>query len=193
MPGLIRRVLLLCGLLICLASLTAHAREVAGVDIAEYVDVPGVQQPLLLNGAGVRKKLFFKIYVVALYLPSRQAEKSGILAGTKARRVLMHIVYDEISKEKMDKAWQEGFEANHDARSMQALQPKLDRFKAMFDTLRSGDRVMLDYVPEQGTRVTIGGELRGVVDGVAFYQALLRVWLGKEPVNGALKAALLGA
>jgi len=49
-----------------LAAAAAEAKDVAGVKVPDSVSVNN--QTLALNGAGIRKKLFIKVYVGALYL-----------------------------------------------------------------------------------------------------------------------------
>jgi hypothetical protein len=54
--------------------------------------------------------------------------------------------------------------------------------------------VALDFDPQGGTRVSLNGkELGKPIAGADFYRALLRVWLGDQPVQDSLKRALLGA
>ncbi len=174
-------------------AVPGHAIQVAGIHVPEQVQVQGVEKPLHLNGAGIRKKLFIKVYVAALYLPERDERAEVLLHRPPPNRVLMHVVYKEISRAKMDSAWEDGFGANLDAAAYQALRPRLEQFMSMFEDLHRDDRIWLDYVPNEGTRVSINGELRGVVAGQDFNAALLSVWLGREPVTRALKKALLGA
>jgi Chalcone isomerase-like len=51
----------------------------------------------------------------------------------------------------------------------------------------------LDFIPGAGTRITVNGEAPGQpIPGEDFYQALLRVWLGDDPVDRKLNGALLG-
>ena len=52
--------------------------------------------------------------------------------------------------------------------------------------------VLLDYIPETGTRITIDNEVKGVIEGADFYAALADVWLGEEPADDDLKDAMLG-
>ena len=105
----------------------------------------------------------------------------------------MHFVYDEVSRDKLNAAWEDGFRANLDTARYQALAPRIEQFKAMFRTLREGDEVWLDHLPGEGTRVSINGEVQGLVPGDDFNAALLAIWLGPEPVTGSLKKALLAA
>ena len=52
-------------LLLLLTCSIAFALEVAGMR------VPDTDQQLVLNGAGLRKRAFFQVYVIGLYLPEK--------------------------------------------------------------------------------------------------------------------------
>ena len=58
---------------------------------------------------------------------------------------------------------------------------------------KNSNEVLLDYLPGQGTRVTIKGDVKGVIDGKDFNDALLNIWLGDEPADDDLKEAMLNA
>lgn len=171
----------------------ANAGEVAGVDLPEQVKVEAEGAPLLLNGAGIRKKFFFSIYLASLYLPATTDDAGAILKADQPNRVQMDMLYSKVEKEKLVEGWNDGFAANHSAEALQPLRDRIERFNAMFETLVSGDQVQFDYLPSQGTRVTINGSERGVIPGHDFNQALLKIWIGESPVTGSLKQSLLGS
>ena len=179
-------------LILLLLSTSASAGKIAGVEIPSMVQPDGMTEPLVLNGAGIRSKFFFKIYVAALYLPTRSTESEAILSKDVPNRITMHFVYSEIDRKKLTDGWSEGFKENTDQNQMAEIEDRLQVFNAMFDTLREGDEVVFDYRPGAGTQVTIKGEAKGSIPGYDFNQALLRVWLGPEPVTSDLKRALLG-
>jgi long-chain acyl-CoA synthetase len=56
---------------------------------------------------------------------------------------------------------------------------------------RTGDTVAIDFTSD-GVSVSFNGEPRGKVASGAFGKALLKVWLGDNPVDSSLKKALLG-
>ena len=60
--------ILFVAMLVIFTSLEASAKKIAGVDVPQTVTIEN--KNLVLNGAGIRKKLFIKVYVGALYLPS---------------------------------------------------------------------------------------------------------------------------
>jgi len=173
-------------------SSAVSAREIAGVDLKEQITVEAVDDVLILNGAGIRYKFFFKIYIGALYLPEKQNNAAAVLNSKKANRIVMHFLYDEVEKKKLVDAWVDGFEDNIDDKAFSAVKDRLNKFNAMFSDLHSGDVVLLDYIPGKGTRVMIKNEIKGTIEGADFNRALLSVWLGEDPVTDELKDAMLG-
>ena len=103
----------------------------------------------------------------------------------------MHFLYEELSKDKLIEAWDEGFRANADPRQLALLQTRIAEFNALFDRVRKGDEISLDYNPATGTEVTIRNQVKGVIPGKDFNDALLGIWLGKEPVSPELRKELL--
>ncbi len=175
-----------------LTPLPARAAEVAGVHLDDQITLAGSTEPLKLNGAGVRKKFFLKIYVAALYLPApaRDAEAVATMAGRK--RVVMHFLYHKVGRDKLTEGWEEGFDHNLDTATRRAMAARLADFTRLFPDLHRDDTVDLDLIPGTGTEVRINGRLAGTIPGDDFYRALLRVWLGPKPADRDLKRALLG-
>jgi len=175
-----------------LASLPAASVTIDGVEIPDTLTVANGGPALVLNGAGVREKLFLDIYIGALYLPEKSGDAQAILAGTGPACVVMHFLYKEVSREKITESWKNGLAANHTATEMQAFQPQLDKFNALFPTMHRGEVIRICYLPGAGTEVRINGEPRGTVEGEAFFHGLLGIWLGSHPVSNDLKQGMLG-
>jgi Chalcone isomerase-like len=173
-----------------LTSNSAHAADIEGVAIPDSVTV--ADTTLQLNGAGIREKFFMDIYIGALYLPARTPDAAAILSDSGPASVLMHILHGKIDREKITGAWTEGMRTNLGSEEMQALQPTLDTFNRLFTTVHKGDIIRIDYNPAKGTEVRINDELRGTAGDNTFFRALLKVWLGPEPVSSSLKKAMLG-
>jgi hypothetical protein len=182
---------LMLGLLWAITS-PVSAREVEDVSLPETLTLSGVGAPLVLNGAGVRKRFFIKVYVGALYLPVKEASVEKILNSADAKSVRMHVLYGEIEAKKLADAWTEGVKANQDKTEFETLAARLAVFNAMFRTVRRGDVMRIDLLPNGDTRVTINEEPRGTVTGADFQRALLKIWLGDNPADNDLKRAMLG-
>jgi hypothetical protein len=104
----------------------------------------------------------------------------------------MQVLCDEIDEDDFSAFFRDGFQANLSRQEEQQLAPRIAKFIGLFKPVRRGGTIRLDYLPEAGTEVRIDDELRGVIPGRDFHQALLRVWLGARPADTKLKRAVLG-
>lgn len=176
-----------------LAVPAANAVEYNGLDFPDRVKLEGSRSELQLNGIGTRTKLFFDIYIGALYTREKSSSPSIIIdemGGPK--RIHMHFLYEEVEREKLVDGWNEGFANNNDEATMAKLSSRIEQFNGYFPTLRQGDEVKLDFVPRKGTKIIIKGAEVGVIEGDDFFQALLKIWLGDEPADDDLKDGMLG-
>jgi hypothetical protein len=176
-------------LFVLLAS-SVSAREIADVNVPETL-TGGDGVMLHLNGAGIRSKFFFKIYIAELYMQHPTSDVVKLLSDDGQKRMVMHFIYEELSKEKLTEAWDEGFRANTDQKQLALLQTRITQFNGLFDSVKKGDEIALDYTSEKGTQVSIRNQVKGVVPGKDFNDALLAIWLGKEPVTPELRKELL--
>lgn len=183
-------VLLMSILVFC--SGATQAREFGGIEFAEMIALPDTTRTVQLNGVGYRKKFFVKVYIGALYTERLARSRDEVIALKGPRRVLLHFLHDEVSREKLVDAWNEGFEENLSDDRLRKLQPQIGKFNAMFPSVKRGDVIYIDYIPGLGTRVTINREQKGVIAGRDFNNALMDIWLGREPADKKLKKAMLG-
>lgn len=175
-----------------LLSWNVNALELAGVKLADTAQVGNAG--LVLNGAGIRTKWFFKIYVAALFLPQKQTTGEAIIADEHEHRMALHILH-ELSSKKLFNALNEAIEANHTTAELTALDAQLKQMAQIFDAVtevKPGDVIALDYLPASGTQISVNGVARGTIAGAAFNRALLGIWLGNQPVQDDLKKGLLG-
>lgn len=189
-------IVILAALLAVPMPMSATAAEVGGVSVPESVAslVPGTS--LVLNGAGLRRRAFFRVYVAALYLPKKTADVTEVLSSPGPKRVAIQMLRD-VSAAQFVEALNEGMRDNHSAADMKSFEARMNELSAVMDVLKEakeGMRIVLDWVPGSGTIVTVDGTARGKpLAGEDFYRALLRIWLGDKPVQTDLKNAMLGA
>eukprot|EP01035_Chromulina_nebulosa_P031592 gene31591-42131_t len=149
---------------------------------------------LKLNGAGLRTKVIFKVYALGLYLPEKKSTVAEILAAEGPRRVKI-VVLRELTSEEFGKAFMSGLNDNTDQAERAKLVPQTKQFGemfAMFPALKKGDVLTVDWIPGTGSQVMLNGKnVGGVLPDVAFYNAILRIWLGDKPVDSSLKPQLL--
>ena len=170
-------------------AIPALALTVAGVNLDDHTTVNG--QTLVLNGAGLRKKLFIKVYVGGLYIGAKNSNPQTITGTDSPRRMVMHFLYS-VSKNQMCDAWSEGLEQNTKNASAEVK----NGFKTLCDWMEpipKGNRLVLTYVPGSGTTVEINGKTKGTLAGKATADAILATWIGPKPGPGEdFKDAVLG-
>ncbi|HMA89832.1 MAG TPA: chalcone isomerase family protein [Burkholderiales bacterium] len=179
--------------LLAVCAFPSAAAEVAGVTLAPSVQVSGAT--LMLNGAGLRKRLFFKVYVAGLYVARTSAQAAELISEPGPKRVAIHMLRD-VGADTFTGALREGIEKNHSAAETAALEPRVEALAAVMKEVgetKDGMNISLDWIPGSGTVIVVDGTARGKpIAGEDFYQALLRIWIGEHPAQDDLKKALLG-
>jgi len=177
-------------LLLLLLAAPAFGAEVAGVKIEDTSRVGNAE--LALTGAGLRKRAFFQVYAMGLYVADRKADP---VTQPGAKRIAIHMLRD-VGADQFTAALVDGMRPNHDEATMKALEPRVARLGAILGEMKEAKKgmvILLDLVPGAGTQVSVDGKPSGKpIEGEDFYRALLRIWLGEKPVQDDLKKALLG-
>lgn len=193
LPALCGRLVLAISLSTAALGASAAVVDVAGVKLDDRLTLAG--SPLLLNGAGVRYKAVFKVYTAGLYLGQKASTPEEVLSATGAKRVAITMLRD-IDANELGKLFTKGVEENSPRSDMVNLIPGLLRMGQMFADqkhLKTGDVFTIDWLPGTGTLITVRGVPQpDPVKEPAFYNALLRIWLGPSPADWKLKDALLG-
>jgi hypothetical protein len=175
------------------AGVAAQPSELEGVKLAPTAQVGS--SPLVLNGAGLRVRVFFKVYVAALYLPQKTTDAAAALAQKGPRRVAITMLRD-VDADTFAKALVDGLRDNHTEAQMAAMKAPMDALTAnlkLVGEAKKGDVIHFEFQPEQGTRTLVNGQPRGnAIAGDEFFTAVLRIWLGDKPADAGLKKGLLG-
>ena len=185
---MMRKFLMTCFAL-CFAGV-AFGADVGGVKLADKAAVGG--QELVLNGAGIRTKAIFKVYVGSLYVPGKAADLAAVLAKGP-RRIQMNLLRNVSADDLLD-ALNDGMKDNNTAAEMAAVKAQQDQLATImkaFGEVKEGNVVTLDFV-DGATVVGFNGAAKGTIPGAAFNTALTKIWLGDKPVQADLKKAMLG-
>lgn len=182
----------LISLISLIFSFSLHATTIANITIPDVVSHSDQSTRLVLNGAGIRSKFFFDIYVGSLYLEKKAQTANEIYQLHGEKRISMHFLYDEVTKEKLVAGWNDGFKNNHTTDELTKLNARITQFNNLFITVKKGDIIKLNFIPTTGTSVVINNKTMGLVEGDDFFVALLKIWLGDKPADKELKKAMLG-
>lgn len=168
----------------------AMAGSIAGVALPDSL-VSG-DTTLALNGAGIRKKLFIKVYVGSLYLPAPSHDANAIIKDDKPMAIRLDITSGMVSAEKMDKAINEGFD-NATGGNTSPIKEEIGAFLQVFQQgVSKGDVFEMQYLPGEGTIILKNGKQLKTIPSLAFKQALFGIWLSNRPAQESLKQAMLG-
>lgn len=172
---------------------TAQTTDVSGVKFPNTVQVGASR--LLMNGAGVRYKLVFKVYAAALYLGDKASTPEAVLAAPGPRR-LQIVMLRDIDGNELGKLFTKGMEQNAPREEFSRSISGILRMSEIFSTrkkLLAGESFAVEWLPGTGTVISVNGKPEGApVKEPEFYSALMKIWLGPVPADPQLKDALLG-
>ena len=180
------------GLFILAMSLASPtmAKKVSGVDLPDSISAGDAS--LALNGAGLRKKLFIKLYVGGLYLSEASSDAQAIIDADEPMAITLNIKSKLLTRDKMLKALNDGFK-NSTGGDTAAIQPQIDQMiEFMGEKIKIGDIFHYVYAPGSGTHMIKNGGSPVVIEGLDFKQALFGIWLADKPAQASLKKAMLG-
>lgn len=180
------------------AMATPLALAQAGADHAGVrypASVTVANQNLVLNGAGIRYRFVVKVYTAGLYLTAKAATTEAALATPGPKR--LHVVMlRDIDGNDLGRLFTRGMQDNSTREDFGKSIPGTLRMADLFAAkkrLAQGESFGVDWVPGQGTQIMLNGKPQGEpIKEPEFFQALLRIWLGQNPADAALKDALLG-
>jgi hypothetical protein len=188
-PGLIAAALAA----LLMAPAAQASMELSGVKVEDTATVAGTK--LQLNGAGVRYKGPFKVYVGDLYTTKKVSSLDELTAAPGPKRLTMTFLR-EIEAGPFGKLLTRGVEDNVPKGEMSKLVPGLMRMSDIFTVnkiLVPGETVVIDWIPGTGMVITAKGKVQGEpFKEPEFYKAIMSIWFGPVPADFKLKDALLG-
>ena len=170
-----------------LLSAPVGAGELAGVTLDDQVTIG--EHDMVLNGLGLRKKAFVKVYVAGLYLPAKESDATKILADDGPRQLVMSFLF-KVSADKLADAWDEGLE-NNTPRAAEAVRKGFAKLNGWMEDMGKGEQMVFTYLPGDGTELTVKGKSKGTIAGKEFADALFACWIGREPPGADFKRGLL--
>lgn len=174
------------------------AVELEGVELAESVTAYG--HKLVLNGAAVRKRGYFKADVTALYLPEKRTTPDAIYKLDGVRRIQLNILR-EFTSSTITRIFLADFKQSASEEEFKRLIGPIGQIGAAYANVKrvsKGDVVNLDWVPGVGWMATHngksltgdGGTTLSINDELA-YQVYLRMYIGQNAPED-LRNGLLG-
>jgi len=184
---------LIAFLLLLFATVPAFAQKIAepktGVKFAAK-DGDGS-----LLGVGLRTKTMLKVKVYAIGLYAADTAIAGPLKGKAGtlelytqlvngdfkKKVVMKFVRD-VSASQIRDAFRE---------SLKNTGPRMEQWLAYFNDIRSGQEIVIAWVPGAGLETKVAGADKPVINDKGFASSVFGIWLGDKPVQDDLKQGLV--
>ena len=179
----------------------AHAEvELEGVTVADTAT--GVNgQKLVLNGAAVRRRGYFKADVTALYLPEKRSTAEAVFKLDGYRRIQLNILR-AFTSSTISRIFIADFKQAATDDEFKQLITEVGQIGATYANVKrvvKGDVVNLDWVPGAGwmaflnDRQLVGDPTlpKGAINNQLAYQIYLRMYIGQMAPDD-LRNGLLG-
>lgn len=171
---------------------SGHALEVEGVHFDDTVALGGAT--LSVNGTGLREVYVVKTWVAALYTPGPVRSAQALIADPGPRRLAISLLAD-VSIDRIARGILDAIRRNHDPLLLASIDAQIKAFVATLRAIgptQKGDRLTLDLA-EGSTRVSFNDMTVGEpIAGLLFRDALLRAFVGAQPIDVDLQRGLLG-
>lgn len=172
----------------------AHAQNaaLAGVNYPASLKVEGTT--LVLNGSGISYRAVAKVYTLGLYVAKKVDKADAILAAPGPKQ-LRFVMLQGMRIDEVGKLITSGVENNSTRTQFFGMIPAIRTMGEQFSRIKRmapGDIFAIEWVPNRGTVFYVNEQPAGLpIQDPEFFNAILRVWLGKSPPSQALKEALL--
>ena len=141
----------------CAVSGAWASVDVSGVPLEETVTVGGT--PLHLNGAGYRKRGYFKIDVTALYLQQKATTLEAVENATGPKRLEL-VIQQDLTGSQASRYFLIDFEASATPAEFAKLITEVSQVGDIYSALpkiKKGDVVTMDWIPGKGLIATLNG------------------------------------
>ena len=167
--------------------------KVDGVDVPTATTVRG--KKLVLNGAGVRRRGYYKSNIVALYLPERLTTLDAIMKLDGPRRIQMLLLRD-FSQSTVSRIFLADFKQAATDAEFKALINEVAEIGAIYNNVKrveQGDKVNIDWQPGAGIIASLNDRQLNEkpINNELAYQIYLRMFMGPT-VPEELRTRLLG-
>lgn len=175
-------------LIFFLALITnAHAITVFGVNLQDKIILNNTE--LKLNGYGIRKKWFIKVYIGALYSAKKITSFQEATKGNFDKVIRIHFLHNVDKNKVIDSI----IEAFNNVSPYLVTSDEGRRFFLQFDKSFKTNDVLDIVLLNDGTIITKHNEnVLGHIKSSSLAYGLLSIYIGDKPIDDELKKGMLG-
>lgn len=180
--------------LLLILSIPSSALTIGGYEIPKVIPATSDHAELKLNGASMR--ILYGVvdtYIGKLYVENPVTDAGALIEADEYKRMVFQVVMKRVSGRRIAKAMYDALQMNLSKEDAIELETRLQMLVSMFDSsLKKGQESYLEWVPDKGSRIVLNGEVKGMIPGKDFYDAILKIWIGDNPVGATFKRQVLG-
>jgi hypothetical protein len=181
-------------LLLLMMPMPLMALTIDGYEIPQIIPATSQHAELKLNGASMR--ILYGVvdtYIGKLYVENPATDADVLIAADEYKRMVFKVVLKRVSGRRIAKAMYDALQLNVTREEAVLLEERLQLLVDMFDSsLKKGQESYLEWVPAEGSRIVINGKVKGVIPGKDLYDAIMKIWIGDNPVGSTFKRQVLG-
>ncbi|EAT11226.1 TonB family protein [Bermanella marisrubri] len=157
-----------------------------------FLSISQITVALTLNGIASYQQLRKEYYIAALYLSQSNDDPQSILQNQDRKRMALRVTAKRWSPRRWSLQWQNDIAINNVFSSDPDYTQGLLRFTGFLrDNLSKGDEVIIDYLPAEGTRISINNVTVVKTSTAQLFDALLNAWIGQVPPSREFKNNIL--
>ena len=181
-------------LLLLMMPMPLMALTIDGYEIPQIIPATSQHAELKLNGASMR--ILYGVvdtYIGKLYVENPATDADVLIAADEYKRMVFKVVLKRVSGRRIAKAMYDALQLNVTREEAMLLEARLQQLVDMFDSsLKKGQESYLEWVPAEGSRIVINGKVKGIIPGKDLYDAIMKIWIGDNPVGNTFKRHVLG-
>jgi len=170
------------------------ALTIDGYEIPQIIPATSQHAELKLNGASMR--ILYGVvdtYIGKLYVENPVTDAAALIEADEFKRMVFQVSLKRVSGRRMATALYEALQLNTTRDEADQLESRILQVVEMFDTrFKKGEIGYIEWVPGLGSRIVVRGEEKGIIPGKDLNDAILRIWIGDNPVGNTFKRQVLG-
>ena len=149
---------------------------------------------LLLNGVGVRTKLWSDIYTQALYLTNLSSNASEIINSNTKMGMVFHITSKLVTSKRFSDNLNNSIKKTQGDQKWRELQPQLNLLAQTIKAEKIVENDVFNLIyndVDTSLWIIKNGIVKKKIAGFEFKKVFFGIWLSDKPVKEALKKQLL--
>lgn len=147
----------------------------------------------LLNGVATQSELGKEQFIAGLFTSTLASEAKDVLLAQEDKRMQIRVTADRLSTRRFKRLWIEGMAINASSSELQKHAQHMADFSNMLKIkLMAGDIFTIDRAGST-VLISLNGAQLGQIPDPAFFDLLLRTWIGPVPLSSDFKQNMLVA